>query len=252
MEVHAHTHTERKKWHHYFWEFLMLFLAVTLGFYAENLRENIKQKDELHVNMQSLLADLRSDEVYFDSVIRRNEFACDMIDSLIIKLKDDRGKTSDIYYFARTVTANFGYFYLNAKTFEQMKSSASLKMVKPHSLLDSIADYYTSIQWITNQTELLRMKVDAVHLGNSQLFNSFVFQDMMQINYGNFQRGIIAIKKPEGNPPLLSNDLNKINDVVLRYHYLFSTMKFYDKTAMQMSGQNLRLIEMIKEQYHLK
>ena len=28
MEVHAHTHTARKKWTHYFWEFLMLFLAV--------------------------------------------------------------------------------------------------------------------------------------------------------------------------------------------------------------------------------
>ena len=28
MEVHAHTHTARKKWTHYFWEFLMLFPAV--------------------------------------------------------------------------------------------------------------------------------------------------------------------------------------------------------------------------------
>jgi len=35
MEVHAHTHTERKKWTHYFWEFFMLFLAVTLGFFVE-------------------------------------------------------------------------------------------------------------------------------------------------------------------------------------------------------------------------
>ena len=32
MEVHSHTHTPRKKWTHYFFEFLMLFLAVTLGF----------------------------------------------------------------------------------------------------------------------------------------------------------------------------------------------------------------------------
>ena len=32
MEVHAHTHTARKKWTHYFWEFLMLFLAVFCGF----------------------------------------------------------------------------------------------------------------------------------------------------------------------------------------------------------------------------
>ena len=37
MEVHHHGHTERKKWTHYLWEFLMLFLAVFAGFLAENL-----------------------------------------------------------------------------------------------------------------------------------------------------------------------------------------------------------------------
>ena len=35
MEVHHHAHTARKKWTHYFWEFLMLFLAVFCGFLAE-------------------------------------------------------------------------------------------------------------------------------------------------------------------------------------------------------------------------
>jgi len=35
MEVHQHAHTPRKKWTHYFWEFLMLFLAVFCGFLAE-------------------------------------------------------------------------------------------------------------------------------------------------------------------------------------------------------------------------
>jgi hypothetical protein len=44
MEEHAHlhlasveTHIERKKFFHYLWEFLMLFLAVFCGFLAENL-----------------------------------------------------------------------------------------------------------------------------------------------------------------------------------------------------------------------
>ena len=48
MEVHAHshlasgeTHTARKKWTHYFWEFLMLFLAVFCGFLAQNQREHM-------------------------------------------------------------------------------------------------------------------------------------------------------------------------------------------------------------------
>jgi hypothetical protein len=47
MEVHAHTHSAptsggaaRKKWTHYFWKFLMLFPAVTLGFFVENQREH--------------------------------------------------------------------------------------------------------------------------------------------------------------------------------------------------------------------
>lgn len=28
MEVHAHSHTPRRKWTHYLWEFIMLFLAI--------------------------------------------------------------------------------------------------------------------------------------------------------------------------------------------------------------------------------
>jgi hypothetical protein len=40
MEVHHHAHTARKKWTHYFWEFFMLFLAVTAGFLVENQREH--------------------------------------------------------------------------------------------------------------------------------------------------------------------------------------------------------------------
>ena len=51
MEVHAHTHTPRKKWTHYFWEFLMLFLAVFCGFLAENQREHFiehRREKEYH------------------------------------------------------------------------------------------------------------------------------------------------------------------------------------------------------------
>ena len=40
MEVHHHPdlHHKPKKWKEYFLEFLMIFLAVTMGFIAENIR----------------------------------------------------------------------------------------------------------------------------------------------------------------------------------------------------------------------
>ena len=41
MEVHhPHHPTHKKKWSEYIIEFVMLFTAVTLGFFAENLREH--------------------------------------------------------------------------------------------------------------------------------------------------------------------------------------------------------------------
>ncbi len=42
MEVHKHPHhvTHKKKWTEYLLEFFMLFLAVFLGFLAENIRED--------------------------------------------------------------------------------------------------------------------------------------------------------------------------------------------------------------------
>jgi hypothetical protein len=41
MEVHHHPHVEKKNFKDYFLEFVMIFLAVTLGFIAENIREDI-------------------------------------------------------------------------------------------------------------------------------------------------------------------------------------------------------------------
>jgi hypothetical protein len=61
MEVHAHTHTERKKWTHYFWEFFMLFLAVTLGFFVENQREHLVEQQREKQFIRSLFNDIKAD-----------------------------------------------------------------------------------------------------------------------------------------------------------------------------------------------
>jgi hypothetical protein len=53
MEVHQHTHSPRKKWTHYFWEFLMLFFAVFCGFMAENKREQVIEKHRAKEYAQS-------------------------------------------------------------------------------------------------------------------------------------------------------------------------------------------------------
>jgi hypothetical protein len=250
MEVHHHAHTARKKWTHYFWEFLMLFLAVSLGFYAENLREGIKHNEEVKTHMRSLLSDLRSDVLLFDSVVDRNAYSSTMADSLIELLHADISNTPAIYFAARSVTANVGYYYSNSKSFDQMKSSGLLRFIKTKSLLDSIGSYYVSFQWLANQADLMRLKLDAVHKGNSVLFDSYVFYQLMKVNLNTGRR--IIINMPSGRPSLLSVNFKDINTVSLNYHYYSSTIKFYNRTASIQKLRAERLIDLIIKEYQFE
>ena len=63
MEVHSHSHTPRNKWSHYFWELLMLFLAVFCGFLAEYKLEHVIENQREETLMQSLVDDLNADEI---------------------------------------------------------------------------------------------------------------------------------------------------------------------------------------------
>jgi len=249
MEVHAHAHTERKKWTHYLWEFLMLFLAISLGFYAENLREGIKHREEVKTHMLSLLSDLESDVVFFDSVIERNSYSTKMADSLINLLHSDISNTPAIYFTARSVTSNIGYYYSNSKSFDQMKNSGLLRFINPKTLLDSIGTYYVSFQWLANQTDLVRLKLDEVHKGNTVLFDSYVFYQMMNIGLTSYNGRHLIINMPEGHPALLSSNFKDINAVSLNYHYYSTTVRFYNRTALMQKLRAERLIELIKKEY---
>ncbi len=254
MEVHAHTHTARKKWTHYFWEFLMLFLAVSLGFYAENTREVILHKKEVKTQLNSMLSDLQSDITLFDSVTTRNSHGAQMADSLVELLHDDITNTTEIYFAARTVTANVGYYYSNSKSFEQLKTAGLLRYIKNKELLDSIGTYYASFQWLINQIDLIRLKMDEIQKRNALLFDSYVFQQMM-LNIKIIAASAIVgqptiINKPQVKPSLLSIDIKDVNTVSLNYHYYSSALKFYIRNAIALQNRAKGLIEMIKKEYH--
>jgi hypothetical protein len=76
MEVHHHPHlphAEKRKFKEYFLEFLMIFLAVTLGFFAESLREHINNNEKREQYVQSLEEDLESDTARMGDIIQFDE-----------------------------------------------------------------------------------------------------------------------------------------------------------------------------------
>src|SRR6187200_1059208 len=89
MEVHHHSHKSGKKWTHYFWEFLMLFLAVFCGFLAENQREHFIEHKREKQYAASLLEDLRKDTADLNENIPSWEKYNRRIDTIRMELEKD-------------------------------------------------------------------------------------------------------------------------------------------------------------------
>ena len=149
MEVH-HSHTHgRKKWKDYISEFVMIFLAVTAGFFAETLREHISDSKKEKEYMVSLLADLREDTAQTVDVTQNLFKNIRGQDSLILLLKDfhstdSMNKLAYRYYLRYTIGAPQVIFNEGAIT--QLIGSGNMRLVEDHSVADSIADYINYVK----------------------------------------------------------------------------------------------------------
>ena len=142
MEVHAHTHTERKKFTHYLWEFLMLFLAVFCGFLAENQRERyVEHRRELEF-ISTMLEDLKSDTTFLNFNIHQWDFVNNSIDSVAdaIQLPVANTDLKKIYRHLNNAL-NYWSFRFNDRTISQLKNSGNFRLIRNKEVANKIIDY---------------------------------------------------------------------------------------------------------------
>src|ERR1043165_208946 len=138
MEVHAHSSGHRKKFTHYLWEFLMLFLAVFCGFLAEyqleHIIENKREKQYIH----SLSEDLRSDIKQIDNISVQLERKIRMMDSVISDLS-----VSPSLSCLRNLYSAVGFpdFVYTDRTIQQLKNAGGLRSIRKLPVADSIVSY---------------------------------------------------------------------------------------------------------------
>src|ERR1044071_1537263 len=123
METHRHQHSERKKWNHYAWEFLMLFFAVFAGFIAENLRENFVERKREKQYIESLVDDLKKDTLLMGRMSKANMKMVHGQDSwiaLINDLKDTSHISRKCYRYYFLYTTNFLQVQFSERTMSQL------------------------------------------------------------------------------------------------------------------------------------
>ena len=119
----------------------MLFLAVACGFFAEYQLEHKIEKDRARQFLQSMLVDVRTNIKNLDSLISQDYIIITNHSALVDWLLQDSA-TIDRAAFSKKMGAVWvRNFLVRKETYEQMKSSGSLRYVGNIEFLKKMMDY---------------------------------------------------------------------------------------------------------------
>lgn len=204
------TQTEKRNWRSYFAEFAMLFLAVTLGFFADSFRESIGEARSERGYLESLRADLAQDTIKLNYSIASKITKERYIDSLmlVLRAKDRAQHTSRIYFFARSITVREP-FYGTDGTIRQLENAGGFRLIHNPVIIQALNNYLASrekLYQIQQQRDLMAVEYREA---SSRVFDAQTYNAML--NMVEHAKDPYYLRPPPGNPPLVTNDPATLN-----------------------------------------
>ena len=109
-----------KTWKEYFLEFLMIFLAVTLGFVAENFREYLGERGKEKDYIEGFIRNLKDDTILLTHVIESDRIQVKGLDRMLLlahaNMTIDSNRRS-FYHYVRVHCYSLSSFKSNDATY---------------------------------------------------------------------------------------------------------------------------------------
>jgi hypothetical protein len=261
MEVHTHTHSARKKWTHYFWEFLMLFLAVFCGFFAEYQLEHKIERDRAKELAKNLYEELKGDSL---NVIIKSESRIKQEESLKYLMK--YFKDSSLSTVSKTFVINFHYgisfrsptlFEPRTVVLEQLKNSGSLRYFKNNELQKLIGDLSVAIHNI-NDRQALESSVRIEYI-NPMIIRHYDFDFNSQLGQEGKLSIITAMDDYEKSSEVVPYQFKSIDK--LDKQTTINALGFYCYNALNSTRTlhfqkykelNALLLKLLRKEYNIK
>jgi hypothetical protein len=248
MEVHHHSHTSRKKWTHYFWEFLMLFLAVFCGFLAEYKLEHTIEHQREKQFIRSLYKDVTLDTLSLGKIRDLRNTRNYILDSLTYLLngQDREEHMNRIYYFARHIQRLFPMnFTYHDGTIQQLKNSGTLRLIRNRKVADAIIDYDAAVRDMETieEREYQYLNLCLPHM--YKIFDALVFENMDDST-------MMKVLVPVGKVELLPSASSSIPE----FNAALFSMKIGNyatrRRAMILITEGEKLLSTLKKEYNLE
>jgi len=256
MEVHHNTHTERKKFTHYLWEFLMLFLAVFCGFLAENFREHQVEKNRATQYMLSLYEDLKTDTARLndmflyddDKIAALNDMAA-CYDSISMNLLSTECMTKLILHSRANRS-----FAITDRTITQLMNAGGFRILKKEDA-DRVLHYVNVFKGYQDfQLTIFQSSQDNVRNTLNELAGFKSAASLLQIpgsSYGTTTSTITAEMVAHG-PLLFSNDKFLLNKWFNQLSVYLRITKRQRQQLADLQQEIIILMKYCEHKYHIK
>jgi hypothetical protein len=249
MEVHHHPdlHHKRKKFKEYFLEFIMIFLAVTLGFIAENLRQTIEDREKGKEFAKSLYDDLKTDSAVLNYMIEFHQWKLNKIDSfiLLMELPEFEDHAPALYYYQAHMDLQLTFNPTDI-TGQQLRNSGGFRYFKNPEIYKAISSYYNYVNLYRD-----REKERKVIFPNS--LTAKLFRPDVLINLERITPDIRnSILQPPLYVKLIGADKQAINEYLLYAGNLkTATALYYFFLNGQIKLQLYHLMDILRKEYDL-
>ncbi len=253
METHAH-HLHKAPGHgfaHYFFEFFMLFLAVTLGFLVENMREHYVEQKRGKEYIRSMYEDLKNDTTRINNLLAYDEekiaalnkmFTCYDTVSKNMKATDCMG------ILIKHSRSNKG-FVLTDRTLRQLANAGGYRLLNKEDA-DSIIVYENMYKGYQDfQSTVFQSAQDNVRNTLNQLAD-FKVNSPLQITTAIL--GADTTSEKLNGPLMFTDDKALLNKWFNELAMYLRTTNGQRNTMIQIKDKAIVLIQYYKTKYHLE
>jgi hypothetical protein len=248
MEVHAHSHTPRKKWSHYLWEFLMLFFAVFCGFLAEYKLEQTIESHREKEYIYSMIVDAKTDTVNIHAAILLNTKRIYRLDSLAKRCFNygtPDNTDAEIYRLYFLCLSHPDFVSPTERTMTQLKNAGGMRLIRKKIAADSILQYDDFAKKIINQQAWYE-----------NMLKELVDQGMPLFNLKYYPAVDLATLKPIistfDSAKLVSNLKTTIIELGNRASFYKNVVVFYMRLLQEGEIHAVNLIKTLEEEYRIK
>jgi predicted HTH domain antitoxin len=225
-------------------EIILVVIGILIALQINNWNEELDEKKIELTYMQNLLEDLNKDIQTYKEFQKSNTTIYNLIDSIIPNIKGPNRKlhVSKLSFWTRMVTIEWNIINPVQKTFEEMKSSGHLRLIKNKDVAHAISDYYNSLTEFDGYREA------------GMLWAHDYVQTMGKLFDGELLLKIMREKEMQEAKPsdLLSEDPLVINELISSLQYFNGALVLGEAVSAKEKEKAKNLIQLIKANYFIK